>query len=159
MKFSILIPHYKTGKMTAYCIHKILKHRGNHEVNIIVVDNSNDGSEEYFMPFAEKFGTHEWCDGWYIPYPSDIMQSHGLAFDYALENVPNITPYFITLESDSYPIDDSWLDYYENLINEGYDMAGSYLRLSGGQYIHPAGAMYKLLVCLLRGCIYAFVSD
>lgn len=153
MKFSILIPHFKTGKMTAYCISQILKHKGKHDVEIIVIDNSNDGSEKLFLttnsdgtPNTEcvNYGEHPNSDMYYLPYPKDLLQSHGIAFDFALQEIPTISEYFITLESDSFPIDDSWLDYYENLINEGYDMAGSYLRLSGGQYIHPAGAMYKL---------------
>lgn len=136
MKFSILIPHFKTGKMTAYCVSQIQKHKGNHEVDILIVDNSN-GEGVDLIPNDPNIII--------VSYPTELMQSHGLGFDYLIENFKSIiTPYFITLESDSFPIDDSWLDYYENLINEGYDMAGSYLRLSGGQYIHPAGAMYKL---------------
>lgn len=148
MRFTILLPHYKTGKMTAYCIHKLLQHKGKHEIEIIVIDNSNDGSEALFMGDNginpnTKFGSHPNCAMWYVPYPKDIMQSHGLAFDYALSQGLVKTDYFITVESDSFPTKDNWLDYYENLINDGYDMAGSKLRLSGGEYIHPAGAMYK----------------
>lgn len=153
MRFSILIPHYKTGKMTAYCIHKLLKHRGRHELSIIVIDNSNDGSEKYFLNTIDgatrnadcaNFGDHPGCDMWYIPYPKDLMQSHGIAFDYALSDLGDkISEYFITVESDSFPTQDNWLDYYESLINQGYDMVGSKMKLSGGEYIHPAGAMYK----------------
>lgn len=142
MRFSILIPHYKTGKMTAYAIHQLLKFRGRHEIDIIVVDNSQDGSEKIFQ-FMD-YGNHPDSSMMYIPYPKDLLQSHGIAFDYALEQMYNhISDYFITIESDSFPTTSTWLDYYENLINEGYDMAGSLLTLSGGQYVHPCGAMYK----------------
>jgi len=52
MKFTILLPHYKTGKMTAYTIAQFLKHKGKHDIEILVVDNNaGDGSIEYLSPF------------------------------------------------------------------------------------------------------------
>ena len=134
MKFSIIIPHYKVGKMTAYTISQIQKLKGKHKVNIIVVDNSNGEGTEYIPADSNVL---------IVNYPTNLMQSHGIAFDYALQNIPNISEYFITLESDSFPTQDNWLDYYVDLITQGYEMAGSRLRLSGGEYLHPAGAMYK----------------
>jgi len=134
MKLSIIIPHYKVGKMTAYTISQIQKLKGNHKVNIIVVDNSNGEGTEFIPNDSNVI---------IVSYPIFLMQSHGIAFDFALEHIPTIGEYFITLESDSFPTQDNWLDYYVDLITEGYDMAGSRLRLSGGEYLHPAGAMYK----------------
>lgn len=134
MRFSILIPHYVTGKMTAYCIHQLQKCKGSHDIDIIVIDNSNGIGTEYIKPEPNVI---------IVSYPPKLIQSHGLAFDFVLEHIPTISEYFITLESDAFPTQDNWLDYYEQLINEGYDMAGSLMKLSGGEYIHPAGAMYK----------------
>lgn len=131
--YTILIPHYKT-KITAYCLYKILKHSAG-RVNVVVVSNSGREGLEYLEPFKDRFKL--------LFYPEHLTQSHGLAFDYAIENT-DISEYFITLESDSFPTSDNWLDYYDNLIEPGYDMAGSKLKLSGGEYIHPAGAMYSL---------------
>lgn len=136
MNFSILIPHFKVGKMTAYCISQLIKYKGNHEIEIIVIDNNfGDGSADYIWPFS--------ADVRYIGYPKDKIQSHGCAFDYALEEGLVFNEYFITIESDSFPTKDNWLDRYEKIINDGYECAGSLLKLSGGSYIHPAGAMYK----------------
>lgn len=132
MKFSILIPHYKTGKMTAYAIHQLLKHKGRHEIDIHVVNNSpGHDSIEYLFPYSI----------FRYDYPSNKLQSHGIAFDYILPEIE--TEYFIAIESDSFPTSDNWLDYYECLIKQGYDAAGSLLQLSGGQYLHPAGALYR----------------
>lgn len=140
MKFTILLPHYKTGKMTAYCISQLLKYKGRHEADIIVIDNSNLEGLEYITRMINPRETKIHI----LTYSSDRMQSHGIAFDFALEKMyDSISDYFITVESDSFPTHYNWLDYYENLINEGYDMAGSRMTLSGGEYIHPAGAMYK----------------
>lgn len=143
MKFSILIPHYKTGKMTAYAIHQLLKNKGRHEVDIIVIDNSNGEGVKYFDKYIPQ-PMPDNCRAIYLRYPKDKLQSHGIAFDFALEKMyDEISDYFITIESDSFPTQYNWLDYYESLINQGYDMAGSRMKLSGGEYIHPAGAMYK----------------
>lgn len=149
MKFTILLPHYKTGKMTAYCMHQLLKMKGKHDINIIVINNSTSEGREWqelwkkvLAPLQETMNPNN--EVLVSEYPPELMQSHGIAFDWALTKFyDRISDYFITVESDSFPTQDNWLDYYENLINEGYDMAGSRLRLSGGEYIHPAGAMYK----------------
>lgn len=136
MKVSILIPHFKTGKICAYAISQLLKYKGRHEIEIIVVDNNfGDGSAEYLLPFSSDIR--------YVGYPKDKTQSHGIAFDYALENDFVSNDYFITIESDSHPTKDNWLDSYEKLINKGFDSAGSLLKLSGGSFVHPCGALYK----------------
>jgi len=134
MKFSILIPHFKQGQVTAFTISQLLKYKGKHEIDILVIDNnSGDGSVEYLKPFKDAIK--------YQAYPKDIIQSHGVSFDYILPHIK--TDWFITIESDAFPTQDNWLDYYEDLINKGYDSAGSLLKLSGGTYMHPAGALYS----------------
>ena len=134
MKFTILIPHWTTGKMTAYSIAQLLKYEGKHEMDIVVVDNkAGDGSAQYLSPFL--------YDITIMDYPIDRLQSHGIAFDYVLPHIK--TDFFITMESDSFPTEENWLDEYEKLATHGYDLAGSKLQLSGGEYIHPCGAMYK----------------
>lgn len=138
MKFTILIPHYKQGQATAHAIYKCLKHKGKHDITIVVIDNSHDDSIEYITkPDGLRYIPV------IVPYPEDKLQSHGIAFDYAILNGHVHTDYFITLESDSFPTEDNWLDYYEYLIKSDIDAAGSLLQLSGGQYLHPCGAMYK----------------
>lgn len=134
MHITILIPHFRTGKMTAYTISQLLKFKGAHELDILVIDNNaGDGSTEYLIPFMKDIAI--------IEYPKDKMQSHGIAFDYVIPHIR--TEWFITLESDSYPTKEGWLNYYKNIIDGQYDGAGSLLNLSGGQYMHPAGALYK----------------
>jgi len=136
MKFSILIPHFKVGKMTAYTIAQLLKYKGKHEIEIIVIDNnSDDGSAKYLEPFKDQYT--------YVPYPKEMLQSHGLAYELALELGYVKNEYFITLESDSFPTQSDWLDLYVDIISKGFDGGGSLLKLSGGEYMHPAGAFFK----------------
>jgi hypothetical protein len=134
MRFDILIPHFKTGKMTAYTVSKLIRFKGRHDIRIIISDNNaGDGSIEALAPFKEYIEVYD--------HPKDIMHSHGTSLD---RLVPLVTSdYFIAIESDAYPTKDNWLDYYENLIKKGYESAGSLLKLSGGEFVHAAGAMYK----------------
>jgi len=132
--YTILIPHYKT-KITAYTVYKILQHSKGRDINIVVIDNSNGEGCEYLEPFRGSIKI--------IPYPRGIMQSHGLAYEFALENGYVNTEWFVTLESDSYPTADNWLTYYDDLIGKGYDSAGSLLTLSGGVFQHAAGSIYR----------------
>lgn len=133
---SILIPHYKTWKMTFYAIYQTLKCKGRHQLDIYVIDNNaGDGTADNLRFFGDKIHI--------VPYPSGRLQSHGVAYDW-------ITPYlrteiFATMESDSFATDESgaWLDWIELLAKDGYSSGGSLLDLSGGNFVHTAGAFYK----------------
>lgn len=134
MRISILLPHYKTWKMSFYAIHQLLKHKGRHQVDIYVVDNNpSDGTAENLKFFGDQIKL--------FPYPSDRMQSHGIAYDWIIPRLR--TELFVTIESDSFPTDPIWLDWIEQLDKQGYDSGGSYLNLSGGSFVHTAGAFYK----------------
>ena len=134
MKFSIIFVHFKTGKMSAYTVAQILKHKGDHEIEILICDNNaGDGSVAYLESFKEHIKV--------VDYPKDKLQSHGIGYDVLFELAQN--EWVICMESDSYPTKEGWLDYYVRLINEGYDGANSLLTLSGGIYGHPAGGLYK----------------
>lgn len=140
MDVTILIPHWRIGKTTAYAVAKVVEHSKNHNVKIVVIDNSiGDRSIDHIL--LTNLRHH--CT--VIHYPAGLLQSHGIAFDFAIKQGLVQTKYFITLESDSYPTHDRWLDYYEDLVNtHAPDIAGSKLQLSGGEYIHPCGALYKI---------------
>ena len=142
MRITILLPHYKTWKMSIYAMSKLLQHKGKHQLNVAIIDNSVGPDSAEILDWCNENASADF-DISYLAYPPNMMQSHGLAFDYALNRNIVKTEHFITIESDSFPTQDNWLDYYESLINQGYDMAGSKMKLSGGEYIHPAGAMYK----------------
>lgn len=134
MKITILLPHYKTFKMTAYALSKLIEYKGKHEVDIIVIDNCpSDSSGKELREMFPRVS--------FIDYPEGKMQSHGIAFDFVIPVVT--TEWFLTIESDSFPTKPDWLDYYEDIIKGGYDGGGSLLTLSGGQYMHPAGALYN----------------
>ncbi len=133
MEITILIPHWKTKEMTTYSVAQFLKCKGKHNVTIIVIDNS--------YPDESIYGLNVFDEIEIIQNTSTKISSHGIAFDMAMPYVK--TEWFMCAESDSFPTQENYLDYYEDLINKGYDFAGSLLQLSGGQFIHPTGAIYK----------------
>jgi hypothetical protein len=80
-----------------------------------------------------------------LTYPAEQrMQSHGIAFDFAISEGYVDTKYFITMESDSFPVRDGFLDIYAEAYANGFSLIGSLLALSGGTFVHPTGAMYTM---------------
>lgn len=134
MNISIVFAHFKTGKMSAYTVSQLLKYKGNHNIEILICDNNErDGSIEYLSPFKEEIKIYK--------YPNDKLQSHGIAYNMLFEHVSN--EWVLCLESDSYATKNGYIDYYQQIIENGYDMATSYLKLSGGSFGHVAGGLYK----------------
>lgn len=141
MNFTVLLPHYKSGELTELAIRKMLKHQGKHEIDIIVINNSaGDGSEKPFLHHVAYRDNVRMFE-----YPKHMLQSHGIAFDWVMHMVK--TEYFITVESDSFPTSDDWLDAYEYSIRFKKAVAGgAVIQLPKGFYLHPCGAFYKTSV-------------
>lgn len=154
MDYTVIVPHFRNGKITAVCLSHLLRNSDKRLAEILVVDNaSTDGSAAYLKPFADQITL--------INYPGDRVQSHGNAFSFALPLVK--TEHIITVESDSYPVVPQWLDYYDRLAASA-DLAGSVLRLSGGTYLHPAGALYRTALwkeaeAYCRSSLYALMPN
>src|SRR5258708_4871074 len=125
--YTILIPHYKTGKMTAYCISQIIKHSKDRQLEIVIVDNnSGDGSLDRVRAVCKELPGNLAVT--FIAYPKELLQSHGCAFDFALKNGWVHNEYFITLEGDSFPVEDHWLEWYDEVIKNGGNCTGSILK-------------------------------
>lgn len=134
MNFSVIIPHYKSKKITAYSIAQMLKHKGGHLLDIIVVDNS---APDDSIKSLDCFG----CLVRIINGNTGNVNSQGTALSLGAKHA--YYDWIICAESDSFPTSKEWLNYYAALIEQGYECAGSKLTLSGGQYIHPCGMLVK----------------
>ena len=115
---SILIPHYKTLKMTQLCLRLIKSHTDLERVEIIVEDNgSNDESSEYLKKLDWiSLITREKVIG------ESGAQSHSNALNLALERVS--TPYVLSIHTDTFVIDSGWLDYLLDAIKSDKELAG-----------------------------------
>lgn len=115
---SILIPHYKTLKMTQLCLELIKKNTDLNNVSIIVIDNgSNDDSSKYLT-------TVDWIT---LIAREKIageggVSAHSNALDLALKTVN--TPYVLSIHTDTFVISPKWLDYLLNHIKHDENVAG-----------------------------------
>jgi len=104
--------------MTQLCLSLIKKHTDLERVEIIVIDNgSNDESSEYLknldwitLIIREKVAGESGA------------RSHSNALNIALERV--VTPYVLSIHTDTFIIDSSWLDYLLGKIDNDEKIAG-----------------------------------
>ncbi|MFW5450642.1 MAG: glycosyltransferase family 2 protein [Methylophagaceae bacterium] len=115
---SILIPHYKTLKMTQLCLQLIEKNTDLSKVEVIVIDNgSNDASSEYLKSV-----------NWITLIIRDKIEgesgahAHGNALDLALGSVK--TSYFLSIHTDTFVIDPDWLTFLLGQIKIEDNLAG-----------------------------------
>lgn len=115
---SILIPHYKTLKMTKLCLELIKKNTDLSNVDIIIIDNgSNDDSSEYLRGLEWVILiTREKVEG----EPGAL--AHSRALDLALASVA--TPYFLSIHTDTFMISSKWLDFLLTQIKRDENIAG-----------------------------------
>jgi len=139
--FTVIIPTYRTPQMTAYTVSKLLEYSKEGQIDIVVVNNypeDNQDTWKHLLPFMRYIRL--------MNYPECKLQSHGIAMDWAIGRGLVKGDYFMVLESDSFPINNEWIPFYEKLIKAKVDAAGSMLKLSGGLYLHPNGAIYSMKV-------------
>lgn len=117
-KTTILIPHYKTLKLTQLCLALIKKNTDLKQVEVIVIDNgSNDDSSEYLQTL-----------GWITLITREKIEdepgarAHSNALDLALKQVD--TPYFVSIHTDTFMISDHWLDFLLEHIEQDENIAG-----------------------------------
>jgi hypothetical protein len=132
MKVSILIPHWRSGRMTTFAVSQFLKYAGR-DAEVVVVNNSpGDNSINCLSPIKGNWRV--------VDNLSDKTSSHGTAFDLAIPLTDS--EWIFTAESDSFPTG-PFLDSYMDIVLNGYDAAGSVLSLSGGTFMHPTGSIYS----------------
>jgi len=115
---SILIPHYKTLIMTQLCLKMVKQHTNLDRVEVIVIDNgSNDESTDYLKGLAwitllirEKVANESGA------------QSHAKALDMALARVT--TPFVLSIHTDTFFINSSWLDFLLGYFEKDNSLAG-----------------------------------
>lgn len=141
MNFTVILPHYKNGELTELSIRRMLEHKGQHEIDIIVVNNNpGDGTEHPFLHHVAHNNNVR-----YYEYPKHMLSNIGTAYDWVMHMVK--TDYFITATPGSRPTNTDWLDAYAYAIRYKYAVAGGFVhQFDSGFYLHPCGAFYKTSV-------------
>lgn len=117
-KISILIPHYKTLKMTQLCLALIKKNTDLKQAEVIVIDNgSNDDSSAYLQTLDWiTLITREKIEG------EPGARAHCNALDLALKQVNTL--YFVSIHTDTFMISPHWLDFLLKHIEQDENIAG-----------------------------------
>lgn len=114
---TILIPHYKTLKLTKLCLRLLRKHTDPTLAKVIVIDNdSKDDSTEYLR-------TLKWIDlieRPAIPGEPPVL-AHSRALDLALARVD--TPYVLSIHTDTL-VRENWLPFLLEQIQQRPNIAG-----------------------------------
>lgn len=117
-KVTVLIPNYKTPKLTRLCLRLIRKYTNPDLIRVIVIDNdSRDESLEYLRSLTWI----ELIERTVIPGESPSL-SHSRALDMALERVK--TPYVLSIHTDTLVRRPNWLPVLIAEIEKHPDIAG-----------------------------------
>lgn len=117
-ELTILIPQYKTIQLTKLCLRLIKKHTDLSRIKVIAIDNNSaDESLKYLRSvkwinlIERKFTDKE------EPAPM-----HARALDMGLSQVD--TPFLLSIHTDTFMINDNWLDFLLGKIKASDKIAG-----------------------------------
>ncbi len=129
--FSILMVVHNALDVVRISTLRTLRYIARQSARLVVVDNgSTDGSGEWLSMLAKR--------GDIDLIRSDFNIGHGPALELARRAVQS--PYLITLDSDAFPISDTWLSELRARIN-GHTKVAGILHHRG--YIHPSCLMVE----------------
>ncbi len=149
---TILIPNFKTLKLTKLCLRLVRKHTDPSKVHVIVIDNdSGDDSLEYLrgLKWIELIERKARQD-------DTPALSHSRALDMALEKVT--TPHVLSIHTDTLFKDPGAIDLLLEELNRDPSIAGV-----GSWKLEPPPSFTKRLgksaEYLLRGVLYRLKGD
>jgi len=117
-KVTILIPNYKTLKLTKLCLRLIRKHTDSTMAHVIVIDNdSKDESTQYLRSLKWIELIERKRVKGEIP-----AMSHSRALDLALKRVS--TPYVLSIHTDTFVKNSFWLNALIREMEKDPDIAG-----------------------------------
>jgi len=127
--YSIVMVTHDTLDVTRIATLRTLRHTAGQSARLIVVDNaSSDGSAQWLRLLARR-GDLELIE-------TGTNLGHGPGLELGRRRTRS--PYLVTLDSDAFPISDSWLGELRSRLDEGAGAAGV---LHHRGYIHPSCLM------------------
>ena len=115
---TILIPHYKTLKLTKLCLRSINKYTDTNKIKVVVIDNdSNDDSTAYLKSL-------EWITLIERPAISGESPSaaHASAMDIGMQSVD--TKYVLSFHTDTIVCQNGWLEFLISKMEQDDNIAG-----------------------------------
>lgn len=138
MKVSILIPHFKTWRWTAACIHAFKSFPMGVESELILCDNSPG------HPSIKAITDTPLAEGVKIVQGQADFPSHGKGYFKAYQAADG--DWIFTAETDSFPIAHDWFKPYIDAVTAGHEFIAPPMPMAAGSYGHPAGALVNRTV-------------
>lgn len=117
-KVTILIPHYKTLKLTKLCLRLIRHYTTADLAHVIVIDNDSKDSS---LDYLRSLSWIELIERLSIPNEGAIS-AHSRALDLGLLGVT--TPYVLSIHTDTLVKQSGWLEYLINHLDKNPNVAG-----------------------------------
>jgi len=115
---TILIPNYRTLKLTKLCLRLLKKHTDMNKIHVIVIDND---SQDASLDYLRRLDWIELIERKAAPDDTPPL-SHCRALDLGLSRVQ--TPYFLSIHTDTFVTDPRWLNVLLSEIEKSDNIAG-----------------------------------
>jgi hypothetical protein len=135
-KLSILLPHFKAVKWLAIAVHAFKKYQPAIPWELVVCNNS-----PWHPSIKILTETHLGEDVKIVDGQADFP-SHGKGLFFAYQASDLKSDWIMTTESDAFPIRDNWSNEFIKA-SANYDLVGPEMKMGGGTYIHPCGAIVR----------------
>lgn len=135
-KISILLPHFRAVKWLAIAVHALKRYEPDVPWELVVCNNSPG------HPSIKILTETELGDGVKIVDGQADFPSHGKGLFFAYQAADPLSDWIMTMESDSLPIRDNWSHEFIKASSR-YDLIGPEMKMGGGTYIHPCGAIVR----------------
>ena len=117
---TILIPNYRTPKITRLCLRMLRKYTDPGRIHVIAIDNDS-GEDDESLQYLRSLEWIELIERKSVPGESPGA-SHASALDMAFEKVT--TPYVMSIHTDTFVLRSDWLDYLLEAIKKNENIAG-----------------------------------
>ncbi|MCW8964754.1 MAG: glycosyltransferase [Gammaproteobacteria bacterium] len=149
---TVLIPNYRTPKITRLCLRILRKHTDPARIKVIAIDNGS-GEDDESLQYLRTLDWIELIERQVVPGESPGA-SHVAALDMALERVT--TPYVMSIHTDTFVLRDDWLDYLLNQIKKDDNIAGVG---SWKLEVKPAWKLFlKKIEFMIQSIIYPLIG-
>jgi hypothetical protein len=117
---TILLPNYRTPDLTRLCLRLLRKHTDANRIRVIAIDNGS-GEGDASLDYLRSVRWITLLERQVVPGQSPSA-SHAAALDLALKEV--VTPFVLSIHTDTFVLRNDWLDYLLSFIEHEPKVAG-----------------------------------
>jgi hypothetical protein len=115
---TILLPHYKTPELAKLCLRSLKMHTDLSKIKVLAIDNNSGGESLDYLRSVKWISLIERKD----ITGEEPAAMHAKALDIGMQSV--VTPYVLSIHTDTIVTDDSWLNFLIDKIEQSDKIAG-----------------------------------